>query len=96
VWEQVAADGQPHPYGGSVNLLDPADVNHRFLSSVIHSGTAANVLTVVRRADKLDVYINHEFVHQAKFIPAPVDAVGMFISGQIAAEFRDFSVRVAR
>jgi hypothetical protein len=69
VWEQVAADGQPHPYGGSVNLLDPADVNHRFLSSVIHSGTAANVLTVVRRADKLDVYINHEFCSPGQVHP---------------------------
>ena len=96
VWQQVATDGQPHPYGQSVNLLDPADVNHRFQSAAIHSGTAANVLAVVRRAGKLNVFINGEFVNQANFIPAPVDSVGMFISGQLAAEFREFTVRVGK
>jgi hypothetical protein len=95
-WQQVTADGQPHPYGQSVNLLDPADVNRRFQSTAIHPGTAENTLTVVRRGDKLRIFVNGEYLNQATYTSEPVDRVGMFIAGQLAAEFREFTVRVAR
>ncbi len=95
-WQQTAADGQLHPYEHSVNLVDPADVNHKFQSTAIHSGTSANILTVVRRGDKLRIFVNGEYINQVTYPRAPVDRVGMFIGGQLAAEFRELPVRIAK
>lgn len=95
-WQQTASDGQLHPYGHSVNLLDPADVNHKFQSTAIHPGTSANTLTVVRHGDQLRIFVNGEYINQVAYPRASVDRVGMFISGQLAAEFRELTVRIAK
>lgn len=96
MWQQTTADGHVQPYGHSVNLLDPADVNHKFQSTAIRPGTAANVITVVRRGDKLRIFVNGEYIDQVTYPRASVDRVGMFIGGQLAAEFRELSVRIAK
>jgi hypothetical protein len=93
---QTASDGRLHPYGHPVNLLDPADVNHKFQSTVIHPGTSANILTFVRRGDKLRIFVNGEYINQVIYAHASVDRVGMFIGGQLAAEFRELTVRIAK
>ncbi len=64
VWQRTGTDGQPHPHGRSVNILNPADVNQQFPSTAIHAGTAPNVIAVARHADKIQVFLNGEFLNQ--------------------------------
>lgn len=95
IWQQTAQDGQPHPYGHFINLQDPADVNHQFQTPAIASGTSPNVMAIVGRGDKLQIFLNGQYIDQVSHPSEAIESVGIFIGGQLAADFRDFSVRVA-
>ena len=57
-------------------------------------GTAPNKLTVVRSGKVVKLYINDKYVNQGPYEGDWIGKIGLFISGQLKAEFRDRTVRV--
>jgi len=96
VYQQAGSDGQLHPYQRSVNVLTPDDLNRRQFSSSIRTGTDQNLLSIARRGRSIQLFLNGQYLNQGAYQSAAVERVGMFISGELAADFSEFTVRVLR
>lgn len=80
-------------YSGA--FVNSEEIIDRTESPYINDGSTENVMTVIRSGRGLSLYINNRFVN--KIVPyesIPITRVGIFIAGQITAEFNEFIVRV--
>jgi hypothetical protein len=48
----------------------------------------------VRVEDTLTIFLNGTYANKVQLPPAAFERVGVFIAGQLAVEFRDFTLRV--
>ncbi|MBZ0305482.1 MAG: hypothetical protein K8I82_05380, partial [Anaerolineae bacterium] len=78
--------------GASANdtiLIDRTD------SPFINDGSQENTMTVIRTGRELALYINNRFVNKIMtYEDIPIIKVGIFIAGEITAEFNEFIVHV--
>lgn len=93
-WEEAIPGGGKGRYGGSVNVLRPADKQMSAIrSEMVRQKNSGCTIAAICSGSTVKLYYNGQLLDQGQYTPISVKKVGIFISGESRVEFRDFAVR---